>query len=41
MIAGKITVRYIYRAKTGSKTEAGNVDIRYTVIERLIEQQVK
>jgi hypothetical protein len=38
MITGNITVRYIYRSKTGSKTEVGNADTYYTISERLIEK---
>ena len=38
MITDAITVRYIYRLKTGNKTEVGNADKYYTVIVKLIEE---
>ena len=41
MMTGEIMIGYIYRLKTGSKTEVENAGKYYTVIERLIEPQMK
>ena len=38
MITNDIEVRYIYRLKTGSKTEVGTADKYYTISVRLIKE---